>query len=81
MRNEEEMAALKRHIRGRLNMAAVRGHIDGLDALAILQSISAEFVARIQCDHYRQECVDTVIQAFPLYVEGERMTMKGMVRQ
>lgn len=74
MGNHEAIAELKRHIRGRLNMAAARGKIDGMDALSILQSISAEFVSQVQCDDARQACVTAVVQCFPAYVERERMS-------
>lgn len=83
MTSHETIADLKRHIRGQLNMAAARGQIDGMDALAILQAISAEFVAQVRCDDYRRECVDAVVQCFPEYVERERerLATEGMTRQ
>lgn len=81
MSDRKKIAELKRHIRGRLNMAAARGYIDGGDALAILQAVAAEFVARIDCDESRQEWIDAVRNTFPLYVERERSSTEGMTRQ
>lgn len=81
MNNQKEIAALKRHIRGRLNMAAARGQIDGTDALAILQSVAAEFVARVDHDELRQGLVTSVVETFPLYVERERSSTEGIARQ
>ena len=81
MNTEQTVRDLKQYIRGKLNTAAYLGEIDGFQALAILQSLSAEFVSRIKCDERRQVYIDVVVQSFPDYVERERLATEHMTCQ
>lgn len=81
MNDRKDIEALKRRMRGMLNMAAMRGRIEGFCAIEILQSLSAEFVAKLSSEEHRRGCIDDVVRDFPMYVEIERMSVEGMVRQ
>lgn len=81
MREGKSIAGVKQRIRAILNVARMRDEIDGHQALAVLLSLGAEFVAKVQCDSVREEFVRTVQVAFPEFVELERLSDEGMKRQ